>query len=92
MCDDFIDNFEDGDFDGDDGFIDDDFDDDEADGDTTTETDDGLWNGPDWQDWMIIGPLSEDIAKEKRKQERDMFGDDYDSFSEDIPNLDNTKE
>ena len=46
----------------------------------------------DWEDWMIIGPLSEDIAKEKREQERDMFGDDYDSFSEDVPNLDNTEE
>ena len=82
MCDDFIDNFEDEDFDGDDGFIDDDFDDDEADGDTTTETDDGPWDGPDWQDWMIIGPLSEDIAEEKREKERirkqhDTSGDDY---------------
>ena len=82
MCDDFIDDFEDEDFDGDDGFIDDDFDDDEADGNTTTETDDGSWDGPDWQDWMIIGPLSEDIAEEKREKERirkqhDTSGDDY---------------
>ena len=49
----------------------------------------------DWEDWMIIGPLSEDIAEEKRERERierDMFGDDYDSFSEDVPNLDNTEE
>ena len=49
----------------------------------------------DWEDWMIIGPLSEDIAEEKRERERierDMFGDDYDSFSEDVPNLDNKKE
>jgi hypothetical protein len=89
MCDDFIDNFEDEDFDDDEGFIDD-----EADGDTTTETNDGHWDGPDWQDWMIIGPLSEDIAEEKRERERierDMFGEDYDSFSEDVPNLDNKK-
>ena len=46
-------------------------------------------------DWEIIGPLSEDMAEEKRKQEHiesDMFGDDYDSFSEDVPNLDNTEE
>lgn len=49
----------------------------------------------DWEDWMIIGPLSEDIAEEKRERERierDMFGDDYDSFSEDGTNLDDTGE
>ena len=53
--------------------------------------DDGL----DWQDWIIIGPMSEDIAEEKQERERierDMFGEDYDSFSEDVPNLDNTEE
>ena len=53
--------------------------------------DDGL----DWEDWMIIGPLSEDIAEEKQERERierDMFGDDEDSFSEDVPNLDKTEE
>ena len=49
-------------------------------------------DGFDWQDWMIIGPLSEDIAKEKREQERDMFEDDEDSFSEDGTNLDKTEE
>jgi hypothetical protein len=26
--------------------------------------------GLDWDDWMIIGPLSEDIAREKRDIER----------------------
>ena len=26
--------------------------------------------GIDWDDWMIIGPLSEDIAREKRDIER----------------------
>jgi len=44
---------------------------------------------------MIIGPISEDIAEEKRERERierDMFGEDYDSFSEDVPNLDKTEE
>ncbi|MEA1901870.1 MAG: hypothetical protein U9N47_14160 [Thermodesulfobacteriota bacterium] len=46
----------------------------------------------DWEDWMIIGPMSEDIAEEKREQERDMFGDDYDSFSEDGTNWNNKKE
>jgi hypothetical protein len=25
-------------------------------------------DGIDWEDWMIIGPMSEDIAKEKREQ------------------------
>jgi len=52
-------------------------------------------DGFDWQDWMIIGPISEDIAEEKRERERierDMFGEDYDSFSEDVPNLDKTEE
>ena len=36
--------------------------------------------GLEWEDWMIIGPLSEDIASEKRDRERarrDTFGDDY---------------
>ena len=28
------------------------------------------YDGPDWEDWMIIGPLSEDIAREKRDIER----------------------
>ena len=40
---------------------------------------DGDYDGLDWQDWMIIGPLSEDIADEERRRreiERDMFGDD----------------
>ena len=53
------------------------------------------FDGLDWEDWMIIGPLSEDMAEEKRERERierDMFGEDYDSFSEDVPNLDNKKE
>ena len=43
--------------------------------------DDGL----DWEDWMIIGPLSEDIAEEKRERERierDMFGEDEDVSDE----------
>jgi len=26
--------------------------------------------GPDWRDWMIIGPMSEEIAEEKRKRKR----------------------
>ena len=40
------------------------------------------FNGLDWEDWMIIGPLSEDIAREKRDIERirrewDDTDDDY---------------
>jgi hypothetical protein len=31
---------------------------------------DNFFDGPDWEDWMIIGPLSEEIADEKRDQER----------------------
>jgi len=40
---------------------------------------DGGYDGLEWQDWMIIGPLSEELAKERRERdriERDMFGDD----------------
>lgn len=54
--------------------------------------DDFFDDGLGWEDWMIIGPLSEDIAEEKREQERDMFGDDYDSFSKDGTNWNNKKE
>lgn len=42
---------------------------------------DNDYDGLDWDDWMIIGPLSEDIADEKRRRqelEREMFGDDDD--------------
>ncbi len=40
------------------------------------------FDGLEWQDWMIIGPLSEDIAREKRdiertKREWDDQDDDY---------------
>lgn len=28
------------------------------------------YDGLDWQDWMIIGPLSEDIAREKHEIDR----------------------
>jgi len=43
------------------------------------------FDGLDWEDWMIIGPLSEDIAEEKRERERierDMFGEDEDVSDE----------
>ena len=39
------------------------------------------FDGIDMEDWEIIGPLSEDIANEKRERDRlyrDMFGDDDD--------------
>jgi len=38
------------------------------------------FDGLDWEDWMIIGPLSEEIAEEKRERRRiyrDIFGGDY---------------
>jgi len=49
--------------------------------DFTNDGGDDFWDGPDWQDWMIIGPLSEDIANEKQESDRayrDTFGDDCD--------------
>jgi hypothetical protein len=42
-------------------------------------------DGFDWEDWMIIGPMSEDIAEEEKEKERirrDMFGDDEDVSDE----------
>ena len=65
--DDNFDDFDDDmdqDFDDED-FHEDDFDDDITD-DTPTETDGGFRPFPQWQDWMILGPLSEEIAREKR--------------------------
>lgn len=77
MCDDFYDDF-DSDFDGeaedwgDNGLYEGDIEDIGApDGeDPTPESDDAFWDGLGWQDWMIIGPLSEEIAREKRVRER----------------------
>ena len=31
---------------------------------------DSDFDGLDWEDWMIIGPLSEGIANEKRERNR----------------------
>ena len=31
---------------------------------------DDFWDGPEWQDFMWIGPMAESIAKERREQER----------------------
>ena len=31
---------------------------------------DSDFDGLDWEDWMIIGPLSEEIAREKREKDR----------------------
>jgi len=36
----------------------------------------GDFDGIDWEDWMIIGPISEDIAREKI--EKDRLGKDND--------------
>jgi len=82
---DFDDDFG-GDFD-DDGFMDEDsFEEplegglDGPDDDNSDEVTPNEHYGPDWKDWMIIGPMSEDIAREKPEREkirRDMLGDDY---------------
>ena len=40
---------------------------------------DGDYDGMEWQDWMIIGPLSEGMARKWRvrdKIEQDVFGED----------------
>lgn len=89
MCDDFTEDF-DGDFDGepgdyeDDGFCDEDFEDVEPVGENgnTPESDNVPWDDLEWLGWMIIGPLSEEIAKEKRekgriRRENDKGVDDY---------------
>ena len=34
---------------------------------------DDFWDGPDWQDWMILGPIAEQIGEEMR--EKDPFTD-----------------
>lgn len=76
--DDFFDDFDgdgDGSFDdyGDDGGCDDDSDDaetDAGDDEITFEPDDGSGGFSEWQDWMIIGPLSEELARERRERER----------------------
>jgi hypothetical protein len=78
--DDFFDEFHE-DFDDCDG---DDFEEDGLGGDETdsdglrAESEDEAWNGPSWQDWIIIGPLAESLAREKRERERNerkMFRD-----------------
>jgi hypothetical protein len=83
MCDDY---FED-DFEGDDGFMNEPSDeglpgDDPLQDDTPDEAESDEHYRPDWENWMIIGPLSEDLAREKRERERirreaDNSGDDY---------------
>ena len=42
----------------------------------------GDHNGLDWQDWMIFGPLSEDIVQEEQEQNRIIkeFEDDEDDW------------
>jgi hypothetical protein len=75
MCDDLFDDFDDN-FDDSDNSN---FDNDELDcDDNEIEYDEEIgpvennsfWDGPDWRDWMIIGPLSEDIARDKIEKER----------------------
>jgi len=49
---------------------------------------DNDFDGPDWDDWMIIGPMSEEISREKREQDRIQkeFEDDEDDDYWDIIN------
>ena len=69
----FEDDFE---HDGGDGGLDDVFDENEmeevvdADDDIPLEAEIDHSGRLQWQDWMVIGPLSEEIAREKREQER----------------------
>ena len=46
------------------------------------------FHGLGWQDWMIIGPMSEQIGEEMREQDRiqrenDNSDDDYETLSTD---------
>ena len=65
-----------------DDYFEGDFDDDGFDSESNHEDlphDEPCVGSLEWQDWMIIGPLSEDIAKEKKEKDRiyrDTFGDD----------------
>jgi hypothetical protein len=62
----------------DDDFMDEPLDDDPLQDDTPDETLSDGHCGP-VLDWMLIGPLSEDLARERRERERirrEMFGDD----------------
>ena len=66
-------DYDGGDFDGDS------YDDGGFDHDGDTSHDEPSSGGLQWQDWMIIGPLSEEIAEEKKEKDRiyrDTFGDD----------------
>ena len=67
MCDDdFSDDFE-----GEDGFIDNDpLDSGDQQDETPDEGQLDEYYGPDLRDWMIIGPMSEEIAEEERRKER----------------------
>gem|GEM_PF-2891430 len=43
--------------------------------------DDDCYDGLDWVDWMIIGPLGEQLGEEERRRreiEKDLFGEDDD--------------
>ena len=86
--DDFFDDYDDY---NDSDFMDEDPFDDEMDDnagpfqeDSTEESERADDFGLDWQDWMIIGPLSEEIARQKRDIERTIreWDDEDDSYWE----------
>ena len=51
---------------------------------------DDFWDGPDWQDWMIIGPMSEEIAEERREKDpaADMDDENIDTDFDFDPEID----
>lgn len=67
--DDFFDDF-DHDYEGMDDDSGDDWDHEPDIDEEPAESDEDTWDGPEWQDWMIIGPMSEEIAREKREKRR----------------------
>jgi hypothetical protein len=73
MCDDYFE----GDFDDYDGFDNDGFDSESNHEDLPH--DEPCVGSLEWQDWMIIGPLSSEIGEEEKEKDRiyrDTFGDD----------------
>jgi len=50
---------------------------------------DDYFDGLDWNDWIIVGPLAEDIAKDQKRQEdleKEIWDDSDDPL--DMPDLD----
>lgn len=67
--DDLFDDF-DHDYEGMDDGCGDDWDDEAGFEDEPTDPDGGLWDEPGERDWALIFPIAEEIAREKREQDR----------------------